>query len=277
METAVRACYLAISNSTETQTQIKAYISQPAFLRSRQISFLLNIWGNVSDFERLSPISQIQEMKPFFSNCYFFTLISIQSYSCCTLRSLEVSFSIILYAQSFDKYNVIHGRTYLMEKKMIPPSELCLPSDITLNAGRAARQVGNWSVCHTLPRSRHFSFQQPKGIRKQSEPMQAKRDFRSRNFEKVRWGTVLWTLVPRNCHQAYQMLTTKNKWMLAISLFHFRSEACLNHSSTMNSVALNYIVSLAFLSKIRRRLIIFFFRSQLFKRVHSAYQGIWFW
>ena len=145
-----------------------------------------------------------------------------------------------------------------MEKKMIPPSELCLPSDITLNAGRAARQVGNWSVCHTLPRSRHFSFQQPKGIRKQSEPMQAKRDFRSRNFEKVRWGTVLWTLVPRNCHQAYQMLTTKNKWMLAISLFHFRSEACLNHSSTMNSVALNYIVSLAFLSKIRRRLIIFF-------------------
>ena len=51
---------------------------------------------------------------------------------------LKYYFFIILYAQSFDTYNVIHARTYLMEKKIIPLSELCVPSDITL-----IEQVGN--------------------------------------------------------------------------------------------------------------------------------------
>ena len=115
-------------------SQIKAYISQPAFQEVDRSVFSLKCTGKFSDFERLSLISPIQQMgkKPFFSNCFSFTLISFQSYSYCTIRTLEVSFSIILYAQCFVTYNVIHARTYLMEKKMIPLSELCIPFNITL-------------------------------------------------------------------------------------------------------------------------------------------------
>lgn len=142
------------------------------------------------------PNSRNATGKPFFSNCFWFTLISIQSYSCCKVRTLEISFSIILYAQSFDKYNVIHAGTYLMEKKMIPLSELCIKFDITL-----IEQVENWSVCKMLSRSRHFSPSLPRGVRQQSELMQAKRP-QVPKFEKLCWGTVLWTLVQRNRHQA---------------------------------------------------------------------------
>ena len=67
----------------------------------------------------------------------------------------------------------------------------------------------NWSVCNTLSRSRHFFPSQPKGIRKQSDLMQAKRVLRFRNLEKLHWGTQLWTF-------GQLMLTMRNKWMLAI-------------------------------------------------------------
>ena len=132
---------------------------------------------------------------------------SIQSYSCCTVRTLEVSFSIILYAQSFDTYNVIHVRTHLMEKKVIPHA-IWYYTDW---ANSAAKQGGKWSVCHTLSTGRIFSFSPPKDIRKQSELIQAKRDLRFQNFEKLRRGTVLWKLVQKNRHQAHLMLTMRNK------------------------------------------------------------------
>ena len=91
--------------------------------------------GKFSDFERLSLISVIQEMEEtLFVQLFlaYSNYCTIQSYSCCTIRTLEESFSIILYAQCFDTNNVIHARNYLMKKKMIPLLELCMQFDITL-------------------------------------------------------------------------------------------------------------------------------------------------